>query len=241
MDIFGKAEYKMKTVVVNGTMRRGSTRHITELFLKELGGEVAEFWLPRDFSDPCMGCFSCFRNGEDTCPHAARVQPVIRAFDEADLIILQSPVYVLGMSGQLKCLLDHTGYRFVVHRPNPAMYQKTGLVISTTGGVGARTVTKAMKACLSGICVPKIFRCGKAVMAMGWEQVAERKREKIEKQVRRLAGKIKKRIASKKGASFGGKLLFYMMRMIQKKNDYLPKDREYWEVQGWLGKGRPWK
>lgn len=232
---------EMKIVVVNGTMRRGSTRHITELFLKQLGGEVREFWLPRDFSDPCMGCFSCFLNGEETCPHASRVQPILRAFDEADLIVLQSPVYVMGMSGQMKCFLDHTGYRFVVHRPNPDMYAKTGLVISTTGGAGVRTTTKAMKSCLGGICVSKIYRYGKAVMAMGWDQVPEKRREKMEGQVRRLAEKVKGRVLSQKRVSLGNKLLFSLMRMMQKKNDYLPKDREYWEAQGWLGKNRPWK
>lgn len=223
-------------------MRRGNTRHITELFLEELQGEVTEFWLPRDFSEPCAGCFSCFMSGEATCPHAAGVQPIMAALDEADLIILQSPVYVMGMSGQMKCLMDHTGYRFVVHRPNPAMYQKTGLVIATAGGAGARTTTKAMKACLDGICVSKTYRYGKAIMAMGkWDQVAAKKREKIEKQVRCLANKIKKRIFSKKSVPMGNRLLFSLMRMIQKKNDYLPKDREYWEAQGWLGKGRPWR
>lgn len=231
----------MKIAVVNGTMRSGSTRHITQMFLDELGGDVTEFWLPRDFSKPCLGCFSCFENGEETCPHADDVEKILCALDEADLVILQSPVYVLGMSGQLKCFLDHTGFRFMVHRPNPEMYRKTGLVVSTAGGAGTRAANKAMKACLTGICIPRVYRYGVNVFAMDWEQVAERKKRKIKRQVRALSRRVQRRVRSGKVGSFSQKLMFYLMRSVQKKNDYLPKDREYWIGQGWLGKERPWK
>lgn len=231
----------MKITVVNGTMRNGSTRHITQLFLDELGGQATEFWLPRDFSQSCLGCFSCFENGEETCPHADDVEKILCAMDEADLIILQSPVYVLGMSGQLKSFLDHTGFRFMVHRPNPAMYRKTGLVVSTAGGAGVRTANRAMKACLTGICIPKVYQYGENVFAMDWSQVAEQKKRKIERKVHKLAKRIRWRVRSDKAASLSQKLLFYFMRFIQKKNDYLPKDREYWLEQGWLGKERPWE
>ena len=45
---------------------------------------------------------------------------------EADLIILASPVYVYHVTGAMKALLDHYGYMWMAHRPEEAMFKKTG-------------------------------------------------------------------------------------------------------------------
>lgn len=231
----------MKIAVVHGAMHKGSTYHTAQIFLERLGGEITEFFLPGNFSEPCKGCFSCFVNGEHTCPHAGQVKPIMEAFEEADLIVLDSPVYVLGMTGQLKCFLDHTGYRFMVHRPDPGMFFKTGLVISTAGGYGTKQANKAMKSCLSGICIPKVFSFGESVFAMNWEQVTDRKKKQIEKKAAKVAKKVKRNVASSKPPGLFTKFMFLMMRKMQKNNKWLPLDREYWEERGWLGRNCPWK
>jgi len=38
------------------------------------------------------------------------VQPIAKAIEEADLLILEFPCYVYGMSGQLKTFLDYLSY-----------------------------------------------------------------------------------------------------------------------------------
>ena len=53
----------MKTVIINGQNHKGSTYHIGKLLADKIGGEVTEFFLPRDFSDYCIGCAQCFRGG----------------------------------------------------------------------------------------------------------------------------------------------------------------------------------
>ena len=50
----------MKTVIINGQNHKGSTYHIGKLLADKIGGEVTEFFLPRDFSDYCIGCAQCF-------------------------------------------------------------------------------------------------------------------------------------------------------------------------------------
>ena len=84
----------MKTVIINGQNHKGSTYHIGKLLADKIGGEVTEFFLPRDFSDYCIGCAQCFSVAADKCPHFEKQQPILKAMDEADLIILTSPVYV---------------------------------------------------------------------------------------------------------------------------------------------------
>ena len=60
----------------------------------KLGGEVTEFFLPRDFGEFCCGCTNCFMKGEEKCPHYEKLDPITKAVDEADVLILTSPVYV---------------------------------------------------------------------------------------------------------------------------------------------------
>lgn len=62
--------------------------------------EVKEFFLPRDFGEQCVGCTVCFEETESKCPHYTRLAPLTEALDEADVIILASPVYVYHVTGR---------------------------------------------------------------------------------------------------------------------------------------------
>ena len=73
--------------------------------------DVRAFHLPHDVPDFCIGCNTCFFEDEAHCPHADRMQPIAEAMDAADLIILASPLYTMGMSGSMKNLMDHFAYR----------------------------------------------------------------------------------------------------------------------------------
>ena len=50
----------MKITVVNGQSHKGSTYHIGKMLADKLGGKVTEFFLPKDFSDMCIGWKSWF-------------------------------------------------------------------------------------------------------------------------------------------------------------------------------------
>lgn len=64
--------------------------------------------------------------GEKKCPHYEALLPITTAIDEADVIILPSPVYVYHATGAMKAFLDHYGYRWMVHRPEESMFKKQG-------------------------------------------------------------------------------------------------------------------
>jgi len=232
----------MKVAVIYGTLRKGSTYSITQLFLQRLANadlKVTEFFLPMDMPYYCCGCFSCFLKGETFCPHYKKIHPIANALEEAELVILASPVYVYGITGQIKTLLDHFAYQWMPHRPNPKMFNKVGLVISTAAGAGTGKTNKSMKENLFYWGIPKIFQYGKIVSAMGWEGVNEKKKAQIEKEVLTVSTKILRCVKGVK-PTMKTKIMFNVMRMSQKGNKWNPTDKNHWDENGWLGKTRPW-
>ena len=233
----------MRITVLHGQMHKGSTYNITRLFLDRLSDDntdIREFFMPRDAPSFCIGCYNCFTKGESHCPHTDTVQPVVKAIEEADLLILASPCYVLGMTGQLKTFLDHMGYRWMAHRPHPNMFGKVGLVISTAAGAGAKKVTKSLRDHLFHWGVARIYRYGKNVGALSWETVKPEMKSQIEKEANRIAIRIRKEIGRAKPRA-KTKALFEIMRLSQKANDWNPTDKEYWLASGWLDGSKPWK
>ena len=75
---------------------------------------------------------------------------------------------------------------------------------------------------------------------MSWDGIRSRKKQKIEKDISRIAGKVLRKEHVKAGLRTKG--LFLLMRMMQKANlGSGEADRAYWETNGWLAKERPWK
>ena len=134
----------MKITMVHGQNHKGSTYHIGKMLADKLGGEVTEFFLPKDFGHFCIGCNQCIVKDEKLCPYYKELKPLTDAIDSADVIILTSPVYVYHCTGSMKAWLDHYGYRWMLHRPNPDMFSKQGVCISTAAGAGTKWTNKDM-------------------------------------------------------------------------------------------------
>lgn len=232
----------MKITVLHGQQHKGSTYNITRLFLNKLAGadtEVVEFFMPQATPPSCVGCCNCFIKGELHCPHAEMVQPVVKAIEEADLVILASPCYVLGMTGQLKTFLDHMGYRWLPHRPHPQMFRKIGLAVSTAAGAGAKKVTTDLRRHFFYWGIPKSYGYAKNIGATNWEMVPDKKKARIEKEVTRLAAKILKKHGRVK-PGLKTKVIFKLMGLMQKSSNRNPTDREHWAKNGWLHGKTPW-
>lgn len=236
----------MKITIINGNARHGSTWNCKELFCKELARyeeiEVTEFIMPRDTPTLCLGCFNCFFKGEQSCPHAGQISPIVAALEEADLIVMTSPVYACDITGGLKVLLDHLCYMWMSHRPNPKMFRKAALTIVTTAGAGKKHTTKTMNNSLSFWGVKRIFSFQSSVAAMKWEDVKPKKKAKIEKTVAKQAKKIYKTVHNIERISYplARGFIFKMMGAMQKGNDWNPQDRKHWEEKGWLSGAKPY-
>lgn len=229
----------MKTVIIHGQSHKGSTYNIAHNLAEKIGGEIIEFFLPKDFDDFCIGCTQCFMKDEAKCPHYAKLLPITNAIDEADVIILASPVYVYHATGAMKALLDHYGYRWMVHRPVDAMFKKQAVVISTAAGAGMKSTNKDMKDSLFFWGVGKIYQYGIAIAATSWEAVKPKKRKAIDSKITSIANKIKNK-HGKVTPSLKTKGFFFIMSIMQK-NGFNQADIDYWKNKGWTSGKKPWK
>lgn len=238
----------MKITVINGTEKHGVTYCLKELFLDSFKStaEITEFYLPKDCPSFCLGCTSCFMNGESTCKDYLYINRIEKAMLEADLIVMTSPSYVMHATGAMKALLDHFGYRWMPHRPAKELFGKRAVIITQCLGAGAKSTAKDIKDSLSwwGISKIGIFKCS-LMSDIIWDKIPKNKRIKITKGINKLAYKFMKINYSKPAKTkLTVKIKFTLCRMIQKqvrKNGIIGVDNEYWLNNGWLDKKRPWK
>ena len=228
----------MKTVLIHGQSHKGSTYTIAHKLAEKLGGELTEFFLPRDFDKFCVGCARCFNESEKLCPHYEAIRPITDAIDAADVIILASPVYVYHATGAMKVLLDHYGYRWMVHSPEGSMFRKQGVCITTAAGAGMRSACKDMCDSLFFWGVAKIYKYGIAVAAGDWDHVSEKKKQAVEKKTDQLANVIKSRVGRVK-PGLKTRALFFAMHLMQR-NGFNPRDVKHWQENGWTRNVRPW-
>lgn len=232
----------MKVVILHGQRHNGSTRHIAAQvvgLVTDPADEIEDFYFGENKA--CVGCFGCILHSEQTCPHFAENEPVFTALHQADLIVIESPCYCMGISGQLKIFLDHMAWRWMVHRPDAAMFHKVGLVVSTAAGAGAGKVTKDLAQQLFYWGVPKAYRLGLNVNAASWEEISEKKRTEINHKVAACAAKLRQQCNANPHVGLRTKVVFAAMRMSQKANQWNPTDKAHWQQNGWLGSARPWK
>lgn len=229
----------MKVVVIYGQNHKDSTYHIAHNLALKIGREIKEFFLPMNFGEFCIGCTKCFLETEKKCLHFDKLNPIIEAMDNADVIILASPVYVMHTTGSMKAFLDHCAYRWMAHRPEKTMFSKQGVCISTATGAGIKSTIKDMTDSMLFWGVAKIYKYGKVVSAMNWQTVSEKNKKTIDKSLTSIAKNINKHYGKVK-PTIKTKIIFNIMRLLQK-NGWNKTDIDYWQEQGWLDKKRPWK
>ena len=228
----------MKTLIIHGQSHKGSTYHLATMLAEKLNGETTEFFLPKDFGEFCAGCTNCFTDSETACPHYGQLEPITKAIDDADVIIMASPVYVFHATGAMKNLLDHYGYRWMAHRPEEKMFRKQAVIISTAAGMGTNSANKDMADSIFYWGIAKTYKYGVAVAETSYDRVSDKRKQKIEKKISQIAAKIAKKAGNVK-PGIKTKAMFSIMRMAQK-NGWNQADMAYWKEKGWLDKKRPW-
>ena len=231
--------FKVKITIIHGQNHKGSTYHIARELAEKTGGEITEFFLPKDFGSFCVGCTNCFGRDEKQCPHYEKLRPITEAMDQADVIILASPVYVYHVTGAMKAFLDHYGYRWMVHRPEEKMFHKQAVCISTAAGAGMKSTNKDMADSTFFWGIARTYKYGIAVFETSWDRVNAKVKRRVEKKTTALARKIKRKQGRVK-PSIKTRAFFGVMRLMQK-NGFNEADANYWKAKGWTGKKRPWK
>ena len=96
-------------IILNAAARKnGNTSALVQSFTKGAkasGNNVKEFYLQTMNIRGCIGCMGCARNA-DPCTQRDEMSQIYDAFKTADVVVMSSPVYFLGMAGTLKTAVD---------------------------------------------------------------------------------------------------------------------------------------
>ena len=98
----------MNVLGISGSPRLGSN---TDILLDKLlkgvksrGAETSTIYICEQEIAPCQHCDSCLMLGD--CKISDDMKKVYWEFGEADVIIIASPIYFLGLPAQLKAMID---------------------------------------------------------------------------------------------------------------------------------------
>jgi multimeric flavodoxin WrbA len=118
--------------------KEGNTAWIVNKILegaKEQGAETQAYYFGDLDIKPCHGCLSCHK-GDQGCIINDDMQKLYAAIEQADAIVLGSPIYMGQMSGQAKIFTDrlfaHISPRFSPHYKEKVTKMK--LVLAFTQG-----------------------------------------------------------------------------------------------------------
>lgn len=125
----------MKVLVLSGCINRnGKTQKLLNLFVKELNKKKYSIDIIETQNmqiNYCIGCRSCEKNG--LCIYND-LDDVYGKIEEADIIVLASPVYFASFTTPLKTLVDRLqvmySRKFVL---NKYIKEKKGILIFTSG------------------------------------------------------------------------------------------------------------
>ena len=124
----------MKVIAINGSPDpRGCTYTAINLIADELKKEGIDTEILQIGTAPVQGCIACGKCGENgRCIFDDLVNVCLDKLKEADGIIIGTPVYYSGISGQLKSFLDRLFYA------GPDLRFKVGTAVASlrrSGGV----------------------------------------------------------------------------------------------------------
>lgn len=176
----------------------------------------------------CRGCRVCLEKGEELCPCGDSGQDIARKMREADAIILASPVYVEGVSGSMKNLIDRMAFNCY----RQALAGKTAYVV-TTSGIGstahaARTMTAALL--LWGLSVAGALKLITGGDKMSEDELTSRYGKALKRAARQMYAGIKKA----PHPSIRSLIVFKVQQISWQKTKEQSITRNYWQKQGWL-------
>lgn len=107
-------------IILNGSPRmKGNTAMLCDAFAegaKSAGHAVTRFDLQKMDIHGCLGCVKGGKDAASPCVQKDSMAEIYPMYKEADIVVLASPMYYWGVSGQLKTAFDRL---FAVAECNP--------------------------------------------------------------------------------------------------------------------------
>lgn len=99
-----------KILVLNGSPRKkGNTSLLIESFTEgaeSAGHTITTFFLNTMNIHGCRGCYGGGKDPQSPCTQKDDMDKIYPAYEQADVVVLASPMYFWSISGQLKCTFD---------------------------------------------------------------------------------------------------------------------------------------
>ena len=120
----------MKIIILNGSPRTmGNTAAMIRAYktgAESAGHSVTVFDVCRMNINGCRACEYCHTKAFRTCVLQDDMQKIYPVLDEADMIVLASPIYYHGFSGQMQCAINR------IYAPGyPKKLRKAALLLSS--------------------------------------------------------------------------------------------------------------
>ena len=123
----------MKIVVLNGSPRpKGETAAMIDTFRSAAidgGHEVVVFNVCKMNIHGCLACEFCHGKGAGECIQKDDMQQIYAELKDAGMIVIASPIYYHGISGQLKCAIDR--FYSALYPKAPESLRKVAMFLSS--------------------------------------------------------------------------------------------------------------
>lgn len=228
--------------LVSSYRKNGNTNRIVSLIEKQLLSiadkenipiEIERIQLNNFDIKTCCGCRACFDKGEENCPMKDDFLPIWEKINQADGILVASPVYVEDVNGIMKNWIDRMAFN--CHRP--AFAGKTGYIVMTSGGGSSNHAVNTIKNAFNswGISFAGYskFRTGPLMDSALMES---RYSSEIKKAAEVLFNAVKNKSACR--PSLYSLILFRVQQKYWQKSTQGKEtaDYRYWERNQWLQK-----
>lgn len=123
----------MNILVLNGSPRpNGNTKMMINAFQEgafSSGHRVNVVDVCRKKISGCLACEYCHTKGNGLCVQKDDMQEIYDLLQETDMLVLASPIYYHGISGQLKCAIDR--FYSASYPMKPARLKKVAMILSS--------------------------------------------------------------------------------------------------------------
>ena len=123
----------MRILVLNGSPRpKGNTKQMVDAFregAESAGHKVDVVDVCRKKIAGCLACEYCHTKGNGACVQKDDMQEIYSLLGETDMLVIASPIYYHGVSGQLKCALDR--FYSAAYPRKPRNLKKVAMILSS--------------------------------------------------------------------------------------------------------------
>ena len=77
----------------------------------------------------CLACEYCHTKGNGTCIQKDDMREIYIPLEKAEMLVIASPIYYHGITGQLKCALDR--FYAVAYPQKPQNLKKVAMILSS--------------------------------------------------------------------------------------------------------------